>query len=142
LTRYLLDTNVVSNLTKPLPSDALLGWLADQNEKDLYVSTISIAEVWRGILQMPRGRKRRDLEEWFEGADGPSAFFAGRVLTFDLEAALIWARLMAEGATVGRPRGPFDMTIAAIALAHDLVVVTGNERHFRGVVELINPMQS
>lgn len=142
MTRYLLDTNIVSNLTKPLPSESLLDWLADQSEKDLYLSTVSIAEVWRGILEMPRGKKRRTLEEWFEGPDGPRAFFAGRVLTFDLDAALIWARLMAEGTVVGRPRGPFDMTIAAIALVHDLVVVTGNERHFRGVVELINPMQS
>lgn len=142
MTRYLLDTNIVSNLTKPLPSESLLDWLADQNEKDLYLSTVSIAEVWRGILEMPRGKKRRTLEEWFEGPDGPRAFFAGRVLTFDLDAALIWARLMAEGTAAGRPRGPFDMTIAAIALVHDLVVVTGNERHFRGVVELINPMRS
>lgn len=142
MTRYLLDTNVVSNLTKPLPSETLLRWLADQNEKDLYISTISIAEMWRGILQMPLGRKRRELEDWFEGADGPSAFFAGRVLTFDLEAAMNWARLMAEGTAAGRPRGPFDMMIPAIALVHGLVVVTANDKHFEGIVEFANPMRS
>jgi len=56
-----------------------------------------MAEIWRGILQMPAGKRQRDLEDWFQGAEGPQHLFAGRVLAFDDQAGLIWARLMAEG---------------------------------------------
>ena len=138
--RYLLDTNIISNVTKPLPSQPLLEWMADQADEDLFISSLSLAEVWRGILEKPAGKKRRELEEWFAGPEGPQALFRGRVLPFDERAALVWARLMAEGTTVGRPRSAFDMVVAAIAEANDCVVVTDNERHFPGV-RLLNPLR-
>jgi predicted nucleic acid-binding protein len=141
LTRYLLDTNVISDVTKPAPSELLTSWLGGQRDDDLFISTITVAEVRRGILELPDGAKRRQLEKWFGGADGPVALFSGRILSFDLEAALTWARLMAEGSIAGRPRSPTDMMIAAIAMAGAFVVVTGNERHFSGVVNFLNPLR-
>ena len=138
--RHLLDTNIISNVTKPLPSQPLLEWMADQADEDLFISSLSLAEVWRGILEKPAGKKRRELEEWFAGAEGPQELFRGRVLPFDERAALVWARLMAEGTTVGRPRSAFDMVVAAIAEANDCVVVTDNEKHFPGV-RLLNPLR-
>ena len=128
--RHLLDTNIISNVTKPLPSQPLLEWMADQADEDLFISSLSLAEVWRGILEKPAGNKRRELEEWFAGAEGPQALFRGRVLPFDERADLVWARLMSEGISVGRPRSAFDMVVAAIAEANDCVVVTDNEKHF------------
>jgi len=139
--RHLLDTNIISNVTKPLPSQLLLEWMADQADEDLFISSLSLAEVWRGILEKPAGKKRRELEEWFAGAEGPQALFRGRVLPFDERAALVWARLMAEGTSVGKPRGAFDMVVAAIAEANDCVVVTDDEKHFPGV-RLLNPLRS
>jgi toxin FitB len=65
VTRYLLDTNIVSNAVKPLPSQPLLEWMADQTDDSLFISSLSLAEIWRGILEKPAGKKRRDLEEWF-----------------------------------------------------------------------------
>jgi hypothetical protein len=141
VTRYLLDTNIISNITKPVPSETLLAWMADQADEDLFVSSLTIAEVWRGLLVMRAGRKRRDLEEWFSGPDGPQALFAGRVLAFDQDAALVWARLMAEGATMGRPRSALDMIIASVAEANGCVVVTDNERDFTGL-EMVNPLRA
>src|SRR5689334_24666151 len=102
--RYLLDTNVISNVTKPAPSDALLAWMAEQSDDSLHVASLTVAEIWRGVLEKPAGRRRRELEAWFSGPEGPQALFAGRVLPFDERAALVWARLMAEGTTGGRPR--------------------------------------
>jgi toxin FitB len=81
------------------------------------------------------------LEAWFIGTEGPAALFSGRVLPFDERAAMEWARTMAAGTAVGRPRSPIDMIIAATAAANSCVVVTVNERHFRGVVEFLNSMQ-
>ena len=139
--RSLLDTNIISNVTKPAPSDSLLVWMAEQPDEDLFISAMTVAEIRRGILEKPAGRKRRELERWFSGPDGPQTLFAGRVLPFDEKASLVWARLMADGTAKGRPRSPLDMIITAIAEANDCVVVTENESHFAGL-KVFNPMRA
>lgn len=141
MTRYLLDTNIVSNVIKPAPSEPLLAWMAEQADEDLYIASLTIAEIWCGVLEKPAGKKRAQLEVWFAGPEGPPALFAGRVIPFDEKAGLIWARLMAEGKSAGRPRSALDMIVAAVAEANDCIVVTGNERDFTGV-EFINPLRS
>ncbi|MFN3627598.1 MAG: type II toxin-antitoxin system VapC family toxin, partial [Parvibaculum sp.] len=136
-----LDTNIISNITKPVPSESLLGWMAEQIDEDLFISALTVAEIRRGVLEKPRGRKRDQLEAWFSGPEGPCALFAGRVLSFDEKAALIWGRLMAEGTAAGRPRSALDTIIAAIAEAHDCTVITDNESHFAGI-PILNPLRA
>jgi predicted nucleic acid-binding protein len=138
VTRYLLDTNIISNVVKTQPSAALIGWMAAQRDDDLFIASLTIAEIRRGILEKPRGKKREALDAWFTGPEGPQAIFSGRILSFDDKAALIWAKLMAEGKTAGRPRSALDMIIAAIAGATNCVVVTDNERDFTGL-PFLNP---
>ena len=139
--RYLLDTNIISNVTKPAPSEALLAWMADQPDTDLFISSLTIAEIRRGVLEKPAGKKRDQLETWFTGSEGPQALFADRILAFDEKAGLIWARLMADGKSKGRPRSGLDMIVAAVAEANGCVVVTDNEKDFQGI-EIINPLRS
>jgi toxin FitB len=115
--------------------------MAKQADHDLFISSFSLAEIYRGILEEPSGKKQRELAAWFEGSEGPQALFDGRVLAFDERAALIGGRLMSEGTVAGHPRSGFDMVVAAIAEANDCVVVTDNEKHFPGV-KLINPLRS
>ncbi|MDR3719760.1 MAG: type II toxin-antitoxin system VapC family toxin [Bryobacteraceae bacterium] len=141
MSRYLLDTNIISNVTKPMPSESLVAWLAEQADEDLFISSLTVAEIQRGVLAKPAGRKRKELERWFSGPEGPQALFAGRVLPFDEKAALVWARLMAGGTAAGRPRSPLDMIVAAIAEANDCIVVTDNERDFAGL-KIINPLRA
>jgi predicted nucleic acid-binding protein len=140
VTRYLLDTNIICDLVKPAPATSLLAWMAEQTNTDLFIASLTLAEIRRGILEKAAGRKRDVLEAWFSGPEGPQALFAGRVLPFDERAGLVWARLMAEATTRGRPRSALDMIIAATAEANGCVVVTGNERDFAGV-EVINPLR-
>jgi toxin FitB len=140
VTRYLLDTNIISNATKQSPSPALLAWMAEQNDIDLFISSFTVAEIRRGLLEKPIGRKRTLLDAWFTGPEGPQALFAGRVLPFDENAALVWARLMAEGTAKGRPRSALDMIIAAVAEANDCVVATDNEKDFAGL-KFVNPLR-
>jgi toxin FitB len=140
VTRYLLDTNIISDIVKPKPSEALMAWLAEQRDEDLFISSLTVAEIRRGILEKPRGKKRDALDAWFAGPEGPQALFAGRVLPFDDKAGLIWARLMADGKSADRPRSGLDMIVAAIAGTNDCVVVTDNERDFVGI-EIINPIR-
>jgi hypothetical protein len=141
VTRYLLDTNIISNVTKPAPSQSLLEWMEEQADEDLFIASLTVAEIWRGILEKPAGRKRDQLESWFAGPEGPQALFAGRVLPFDERAGLTWARLMATGTATGRPRSALDMIVAAIADANECVVVTDNERDFAGL-EIVNPLRN
>jgi predicted nucleic acid-binding protein len=141
VTRYLLDTNIISNAVKPAPSPALAAWMLAQADEDLFISAITLAEIRRGVLERPTGRKRRELEEWFSGRGGAAALFAGRVLPFDEMAAMAWARLMAEGTAKGRPRSAIDMMVAAIAEANDCVVVTDNEKDFAGLA-IVNPLRA
>jgi toxin FitB len=141
VSRYLLDTNILSNPTKPLPSSALLAWLAEQVNEDLYIASLTVAEIWRGVQERPASKRRTELERWFFGPSGPQAAFAGRILPFDEKAALIWGRLMAEGTNAGRPRRGLDMVLAAVAEANDCILVTDNEKHFAGL-KFMNPMRT
>ncbi|MBV9590506.1 MAG: type II toxin-antitoxin system VapC family toxin [Hyphomicrobiales bacterium] len=138
--RYSLDTNIISNIAKLTPSAALLAWMEEQNDDDLCICSLTVAEIRRGILEKPVGKRRNELETWFSGPEGPQSLFAGRVLPFDEPAALIWARLMSAGKAEGRPRSALDTIIAAVAQANDRIVVTDNEKDFFGV-ETINPLR-
>ena len=141
MNRYLLDTNIISNITKPVPSESLMVWMAEQVDEDLFIASLTVAEIRRGILEKPAGRKRDQLDAWFSGPEGPSALFAGRVLSFDERAGLIWARLMAEGTAKGKPRSALDTIVAAIAEANDCIVVTDNEKDFSDI-EIVNPLRA
>lgn len=140
MTRFLLDTNIVSNAVKPAPSPLLERWMTDQSDDDLFIASLTIAEIWRGILEAPSGRRKEGLVEWFSGPSGPREIFAGRILPFDETAAMVWARLMADGTAAGRPRSVADTIIAAVAEANGCVVATDNERDFAGV-STINPLR-
>ena len=117
-----------------------MGWMAAQDDESLFISAPTVAEIRRGLLEMTAGRKRRELDTWFFGPEGPQSLFAGRVLAFDERAALVWAQLMAEGTARGQPRSALDMMIAAIAEANECIVVTGNERHFTGI-RILEPLR-
>ncbi|WP_323010585.1 PIN domain-containing protein [Paracoccus sp. (in: a-proteobacteria)] len=140
MTRYLLDTNILSNIVKPQPSESLLAWWAEQRDENLFVASLTIAEIRRGVLEKPRGKKRDALDAWFSGPEGLQELFAGRILSFDDKAGLIWARLMADGKAAGRPRSALDMIIASVAGANDCIVVTDNEKDFAGL-EFVNPLR-
>ena len=138
--RYLLDTNILSDIAKPAPSPSLLAWMSEQIDEDLFIASLTVAEIRRGVLEKPAGKRRDALEAWFAGPEGPQALFASRVLPFDEAAALIWARLMAEGVRKGRPRSALDTIIGAVAEANGCTVATDNERDFAGV-KTINPLR-
>lgn len=138
--KYLLDTNILSDIAKPSPSPTLLDWMEERHDEELHIASLTVAEIRRGILEKPAGKRRDQLEAWYSGPEGPQALFAGRILAFDVSAGLVWARLMAAGKAIGRPRSALDTIIAAVAVANGCVVVTDNERDFEGV-GAINPIR-
>ena len=139
--RDLLDTNILSNISKPEPSASLLTWMAEQVDDGLFIASLTIAEIHRGILEKPAGKKRAALETWFGGKEGPQSLFAGRILSFDQKAALVWGEMMAQGRATGRPSSALETIVAAIAQSNNCVVVTDNVRDFQGI-EIINPLRT
>lgn len=141
--RYLLDTNIISNILKQQPSAALTAWMSEQADDALFIASLTIAEIRRGILEKPASKQRDQLQAWFAGPEGPQALFAGRVLAFDEKAALLWAQLMADGKAKGRPRSALDTIIASVAESNECVVVTDNEKDFAGIrVGVVNPLRN
>ncbi|MCB1053940.1 MAG: type II toxin-antitoxin system VapC family toxin [Acidobacteria bacterium] len=134
----LLDTNVVSAVMKPLPNPVVLRWLDRPPVVDLYLSSITIAEIGFGLNLLPEGRRRRDLETRFELFVHRG--FEDRILPFDEPAAREYAKLMSLRRRIGRPMSSLDGQIAAIARAHGFAVATGNVRDFEDVgVEVLEP---
>jgi toxin FitB len=119
---FLLDTNAVSESTKPVPDRGLLEWLATVDEDRVYLSVITLAELRSGIERLADGRRRARLEDWLEH-DLP-ARFAGRILHVDVAVADAWGRLSARARAAGRPLGVMDAFIAATAQVAGLAVVT------------------
>ncbi len=123
--KYLVDANVLSELTRKVPQPCVVAWLR-RHEADLAVSPVVLGEIEFGILLMASGRRRTRLQRWF--ADG---ILRMRSLDLDRHAAVAWARLLARLRAAGHAMPVKDSLIAATALAHDLVVATRNVRDFR-----------
>ncbi|WP_244649349.1 VapC toxin family PIN domain ribonuclease [Neoaquamicrobium sediminum] len=115
--------------------------MSERADTELFIASLTLAAIQRGIPEKPVSKKRRDLEASFLGPEGPQVLFKDRIFLFNEDAGLIWARLMADGKASGRPRSALDTIIAAIGEANGCVVVTDNEKDFSGV-EIINPMRA
>jgi predicted nucleic acid-binding protein len=135
---FLLDTNVVSEATRPQASRAVLDWIGSQEPESLFISAITLGELRRGALLLPSGTKRKALLRWIE-TDIQEAF-AGRILPVDALVMEHWAQLEASTTKAGCRLASMDGLIAATALAHELVLATRNLSDFSGRgVPLFNP---
>lgn len=134
----ILDTNVLSEVVKPRPEPVVMEWLSLQAFHDVYLTSITMAEVLHGLERMPAGKRRAALKVAVEGLFQHE--FAGRILPFDEMAALNYGQLVTEREKAGRPMQPFDAQIAAIARQHGATVATRNTPHFeQSGVALVNP---
>jgi len=91
---YLLDTNILSESTKPQPGERVLNWLESMDEDRLFLSVITLAEIQRGISLLDAGKKRDALTAWFE--HDLLLRFEGRLLPVDQGVAVRWGVFMGE----------------------------------------------
>lgn len=134
--RYLLDTNVVSEVRKASGSASVRGWLSRQSSEDLFVSVLVIGELQQGAERLARRdtAQAARLQAWISEL---TSHYADRVLPVSAEIALEWGRLNA-----GDPLPVVDGLLAATARVHALTIVTRNTRDFeRSGVALLNPFQ-
>ena len=135
---FLLDTNVVSEWTKPRPNPGIIEWLAQVDEGEVFLSVVTFAELRHGIERLPVGARRRRLDEWLRG-ELPLRF-EGRIVLVDGAIADEWGRLVARHDVRGRPIQAMDALIAATAQVHALTLVTRNASDFQtSVKSVLNP---
>ncbi|MHB1674500.1 MAG: PIN domain-containing protein [Acidobacteriaceae bacterium] len=136
--KYLLDTNVISEWTKPRPDVSVVRWLGGAKEDDLFLSVITIGELWHGIERLPQGKRRAALAQWVE--QDLSARFEERLLGIDERIARTWGVLLAESQQRGRAMHAVDALLAATALAYSFTLVTRNTKDFvASGIRVLNP---
>jgi predicted nucleic acid-binding protein len=123
----ILDTNVVSELMRPSPAPAVLGWLHQQDSAELFTTAVTAAEIRYGIARLPEGRRKNDLAR---AANEVFAAFPDQVLPFDLKAATTYADLVARCERLGSPIDGFDGQIASICQVHGALLATRNVKDF------------
>ncbi len=133
---FLVDANVLSEPTKPVPSSKVIDWLS-ANQSNLVVDAIILGELCTGILALPRGRKRTQLGQWFE-----ALVQTIDCLPWDATISRRWAKLVVDLKQKGETMPLLDGMIAATALQHDLTIATRNIRDFKKAgVKALNPFE-
>lgn len=133
-----LDTNVVSELVRPTPSQAVIEWVDAHDSSDLVITALTAAEVRAGVALLPRGRRKRDVGLRMESLLVET--FAGRVLAFDIDASAYYADILAARRLAGRPISAFDAQIAALCRQYESALATRNTADFTDTgIQLVNP---
>ncbi len=134
----ILDTNVLSELMKAEPAARVVAWLASRHSPELYTTSITEAEIFYGIELLAKSKRRTALLAAAAGMFAED--FAGRVLSFDSDAARVFAVLAAERRAVGKPISQLDAQIAAIAHVQKATLATRNVGDFAGCgLDVVDP---
>lgn len=137
----IIDTNIISELMKPTPSSRVILWLDQQEVTQLFITTITIAEIAYGLHTLPQGNRRNSLEDIFNTAIMEA--FTHRILAFDQPAAYQYGKIMAHRKEIGRPLGVPDGQICAIAHNNNAMIATRNIRDFENCgIKLVNPFEA
>ena len=137
----LLDTNVVSELMKAAPNAGVLAWVDGLSRAELFVASITQAELLYGVALLPPGRRRDDVARAVDAVF--SELFREHVLPFDSAAASAYAEIGAARRRAGRPISAFDAAIAAIARSRGAALATRNTADFEGCgVDVIDPWKA
>ena len=133
-----LDTNVISALMRKEPEKPVVKWLDAQPAASVWITAITVMEVRFGLQTMPKGRRQDALIRAFELM--LKSMIEGRIASFDAEAGIQAAELMAQRKRTGRPAEVRDTMIAGIVLANRAALATRNTQHFEDLpVTVINP---
>ncbi len=130
---YLLDTNALSEVDKPQPNQGFMDWFNQAEVSELYVSCITIGELYKGIELLTDSAKRNKLKQ--HTAEITKAF-SNRVLIINLDTTIIWSRIMAASIKKGQTAPSIDALIASQSIQNNLILVTRNTKDFKQFDEL------
>lgn len=133
-----LDTNIISELMKPVPNANVEKWLTNQTASALFTTAITEAELRYAVAALPQGRRRRLLAAAIDAMLAED--FADRILPFDSAAAVSYAEIAAARRASGHPSSQFDAQIAAMAKSRGAALATRNTTDFQGCgIRVIDP---
>lgn len=134
-----VDTNVISELMRPGPASAVVNWVRTHSQRELYTTSVTLAEVRYGIERLDAGRRK---ESFRSAAEEIFAAFDEYVLPFDQAAAIQYATIVSGRERAGLPIDGFDAQIAAICCVHKATLATRNVKDFTDAgIEIIDPWQ-
>ena len=137
---WLLDTNVLSELRRPRPAAKVVAFVAAQPLEQLFISSVTLAEIRFGIELVANANKRAELQAWLTHKVRP--MFEQRILPVSEDVMFKWRLLVEEGRKTGHTFSQPDLIIAATALNHSLTVVTRDTAYYaKARVELVNPWE-
>ncbi|CAB1062392.1 VapC toxin protein [Olavius sp. associated proteobacterium Delta 1] len=135
---YLLDTCVISEMIKPKPSSKVIKWLRSCRDESLFLSSLTVGEIQKGISKLPNSRKKNNLQEWMDKE--LIRRFDKRILGIDFKAAQKWGKIQASSELTGTKMPVIDSLIASIGIVHDMTVVTRDTGGMKNSgVRLFNP---
>ncbi|OQX01618.1 MAG: VapC toxin family PIN domain ribonuclease [Desulfobacteraceae bacterium IS3] len=135
--RYLLDTCLISELSKSVPNQKVIEWLKKISSDSLFLSVITIGEIRKGLSKLQSSEKKERLTDWL---DTLLKLYRKRILSIDLRIAEKWGLLQGNAEKIGKPMSSVDSLLAATAIVNNLTLVTRNESDFEvGEVPIINP---
>jgi len=136
-----LDTNVVSELAGPEPNQNVINWILQQRDEDVYITAATLSELVEGVMKLPEGRRKNDLDDRILDAIGN---FYDRTLDFTANAAVTYGRFVPDRLAVGRPIERADAEIAACCLQVGAALATRNTKDFEEIpgLEVINPWEA
>ena len=136
--KYLLDTNVISELISKNADRRVLDWIDSIDPENVFLSSITIGELCKGIERLPESIKKTRLVDWLH--NDLMLRFNGRILSADAEAMLAWGKIFAKLEKSGKTIPAIDSIILALAAHNHCILVTRNVDDFKGTgIKIINP---
>ena len=138
--KYLLDTNIISELITKQPDQMVLEFLSSIDENDTYLSVITLGEIKAGIENVKNIDKKDKLLQWLN--KDLLTRFHNRIVTIDLDTMLIWGKINQNLKSIGKPLPIMDSLIASSCIYNEFTLITRNEKDFNNLdIRLINPFK-
>lgn len=127
--KYLLDTCIISEVTKKKPDEKVVNWLLSIDEQSLFLSVLTIGELQKGITKLTDPSKKQKLETWLN--TDLQQRFAGRIININTEIIMLWGTILGRLELLGTKLPVVDSLLAATALCNDLILVTRNVKDIK-----------
>ncbi|NTW83020.1 MAG: type II toxin-antitoxin system VapC family toxin [Chlorobiaceae bacterium] len=135
---FLLDTCVISEMLRSVPSAGVVRWIEEHDEFDLYLSVVTLGEIQKGISRLSTGKKKSRLTAWLK--EELEVRFSGRIIPVTADIAVKWGAMLGMAENSGQPLSVIDALIAATASVHNLILVTRNISDFCGCsIDIVDP---
>jgi len=136
--KYILDTNIISELSKQNPNKNVVSFINSLDENLIYLSVVTIGEINFGIEKLQNTKKKDELHEWLY--KDLLSRFQNRLLDIGIDTMLSWGSINSHLKAIGKPMPIMDSLIGATCQTRDYILITRNEKDFINLdIETINP---